>query len=76
MCIRDRIPYNVNRSSLVTRIAELVSEKQIDGIRDLRDESDEKTRIVVELKRGEQAKVVINQLFQRTALESSFGRCV
>lgn len=67
------IPYNVNRASLVTRIAELVSEKQIDGIRDLRDESDENTRIVIELKRGEQAKVVINQLFQKTALESSFG---
>ncbi|MEX2044640.1 MAG: DNA gyrase subunit A, partial [Opitutus sp.] len=67
------IPYNVNRNTLVTRIAELVSEKEIDGIRDLRDESDENTRIVVELKRGEQAKVVINQLFQKTALESSFG---
>ncbi|MEY4689415.1 MAG: hypothetical protein RIR76_3438, partial [Verrucomicrobiota bacterium] len=62
------IPYNVNRATLVTRIAELVSEKEIDGIRDLRDESDENTRIVVELKRGEQAKVVINQLFQKTAL--------
>ncbi len=67
------IPYNVNRASLVTRIAELVGEKQLDGIRDLRDESDENTRIVIELKRGEQAKVVINQLFQKTALESSFG---
>lgn len=67
------IPYNVNRNTLVLRIAELVSEKQIDGIRDLRDESDENTRIVIELKRGEQAKVVINQLFQKTALESSFG---
>ena len=67
------IPYNVNRASLVTRIAELVGEKEIDGIRDLRDESDENTRIVIELKRGEQAKVVINQLFQKTALESSFG---
>jgi DNA gyrase subunit A len=67
------IPYNVNRATLVTRIADLVSEKEIDGIRDLRDESDENTRIVVELKRGEQAKVVINQLFQKTALESSFG---
>jgi DNA gyrase subunit A len=67
------IPYNVNRANLVTRIAELVSEKAIDGIRDLRDESDENTRIVIELKRGEQAKVVINQLFQKTALESSFG---
>ncbi len=67
------IPYNVNRNTLVTRIAELVGEKEIDGIRDLRDESDENTRIVIELKRGEQAKVVINQLFQKTALESSFG---
>ena len=67
------IPYNVNRSTLVTRIAELVGEKLIDGVRDLRDESDENTRIVVEIKRGEQAKVVINQLFQKTALESSFG---
>ncbi len=67
------IPYNVNRNTLVLRIAELVGEKEIDGIRDLRDESDENTRIVVELKRGEQAKVVINQLFQKTALESSFG---
>jgi DNA gyrase subunit A len=67
------IPYNVNRSTLVTRIAELVSEKAIDGIRDLRDESDENTRIVIEIKRGEQAKVVVNQLFQKTALESSFG---
>jgi DNA gyrase subunit A len=67
------IPYNVNRSSLVTRIAELVGEKLIEGIRDLRDESDENTRIVIEIKRGEQAKVVINQLFQKTALEASFG---
>src|SRR5471030_1282075 len=69
----NEIPYNVNRNTIVLRIAELVGEKQIDGIRDLRDESDENTRIVVELKRGEQAKVVINQLFQKTALESSFG---
>ncbi len=67
------IPYNVNRNTLVTRIAELVGEKQLDGIRDLRDESDENTRIVIELKRGEQSKVVINQLFLKTALESSFG---
>jgi DNA gyrase subunit A len=71
--IITEIPYNVNRASLVSRIAELVTEKEIDGIRDIRDESDEKTRVVIELKRGEQAKVVINQLFQKTALESSFG---
>ncbi|PTX91720.1 DNA gyrase subunit A [Opitutus sp. ER46] len=67
------IPYNVNRATLVTRIADLVSDKEIDGIRDLRDESDENTRIVIELKRGEQAKVVINQLFKKTQLENSFG---
>ncbi len=67
------IPYNVNRATLVSRIAELVTDKVIDGIRDVRDESDENTRIVIELKRGEQARVVINQLFQKTALESSFG---
>ena len=67
------IPYNVNRARLVTRIAELVTEKHIDGIRDVRDESDENTRVVIELKRGEQAKVVINQLFQKTELETSFG---
>jgi DNA gyrase subunit A len=67
------IPYNVNRANLVTRIAELVTEKEIDGIRDVRDESDENTRVVIELKRGEQSSVVVNQLFQKTALESSFG---
>ncbi|MFA5263279.1 MAG: DNA gyrase subunit A [Opitutaceae bacterium] len=67
------IPYNVNRARLVIRIAELVTDKQLDGIRDLRDESDSNTRIVIELKRGEQAKVVINQLFQKTELENSFG---
>ncbi|HPG18295.1 MAG TPA: DNA topoisomerase 4 subunit A, partial [Opitutaceae bacterium] len=67
------IPYGVNRARLVTHIAELVTEKQIDGIRDLRDESDANTRIVIELKRGEQSRVVINQLYQKTELESSFG---
>ena len=67
------IPYNVNRNTLVLRIAELVREKEIEGIRDLRDESDENTRIVIELKRGEQSQIVINQLYQKTALESSFG---
>jgi DNA gyrase subunit A len=69
----DSIPYNVNRATLVSRIAELVTDKLIDGIRDVRDESDENTRVVIELKRGEQSKVVLNQLFQKTALESSFG---
>jgi DNA gyrase subunit A len=58
---------------LVVRIADLVREKVIEGIRDVRDESDENTRIVIELKRGEQSQIVINQLYQQTALESSFG---
>jgi DNA gyrase subunit A len=67
------IPYNVNRANLVTRIAELVQDKVIDGISDLRDESDENTRIVIELKRGEVPRVIVNQLFKHTPLESSFG---
>ena len=67
------IPYNVNRANLVIRIAELVTEKTIEGIRDVRDESDENTRVVIELKRGEQASPILNQLYQKTALESSFG---
>ena len=67
------IPYNVNRANLVIRIAELVTEKALEGIRDVRDESDENTRIVIELKRGEQAEPILNALFQKTALESSFG---
>jgi DNA gyrase subunit A len=75
---RDRIiitelPYNVNRSVLVSRIAELASDKTIEGIADLRDESDEKTRIVIDLKRGVIARVVINKLYRHTQLESSFG---
>ncbi len=67
------IPYNVNRSTLVTKIAELVSTKTLTEISDLRDESDENTRIYIELKRGESARVVINKLYKHTQLESSFG---
>lgn len=67
------IPYNVNRATLVTKIADLVRDKIIDEISDLRDESDEKTRIVLELKRGEVPRVVINKLFKHTPLENSFG---
>lgn len=67
------IPYNVNRANLVTKIAELVQTKVIEGVSDLRDESDENTRIVVELKRGEIPRVVVNKLFKHTPLESSFG---
>ena len=67
------IPYNVNRASLVTKIAELVTDKRLTGVSDLRDESDENTRIVIELKRGEVPRVTINLLYKHTPLESSFG---
>jgi DNA gyrase subunit A len=69
----SKIPYNVNRATLVTKIAELVSNKDIEGISDLRDESTEITRIVIELKRGEFPEVIMSKLFKKTALESSFG---
>ena len=71
--IITEIPYNANRATLVTRIAELVKDKVLDGVSDLRDESTEKTRIVIELKLGEIERVTINKLFKLTALESSFG---
>jgi DNA gyrase subunit A len=67
------IPYNVNRENLVKHIAELVGDKKLTEVSDLRNESDSETRIVIELKRGEEAQVVINKLFQLTQLESSFG---
>ena len=71
--IITEIPYNANRATLVTRIADLVKEKILDGVSDLRDESTETTLIVVELKQGEIERVTINKLFKLTALESSFG---
>ena len=67
------IPYNVNRNSLVESIAQLVAEKVIPEISDIRNESDENTRVVIELKRGEAPRVVLNKLFKHTQLESSFG---
>jgi DNA gyrase subunit A len=68
------IPYQVNKAKLVERIAELVNEKKIEGIADLRDEtSREGVRIVVELKRGENAQVVLNQLYALTPMQSTFG---
>lgn len=68
------IPYALNKTTLVTRIAELVREKQIDGISDLRDESDrDGIRIVLELRRGAVTKIVLNQLFTHTPLQSTFG---
>ncbi|MBI3417810.1 MAG: DNA gyrase subunit A [Verrucomicrobia bacterium] len=67
------IPYNVNRAVLVERIAELVNEKIISDISAVRDESDENTRVVIELKREAIPKVVINNLYQHTQLETSFS---
>jgi DNA gyrase subunit A len=71
--IITEIPYNVNRAVLVERIAELVNEKIISDITAVRDESDENTRVVIEVKRDAIPKVVINNLYKHTALESSFA---
>jgi DNA gyrase subunit A len=68
------IPYQVNKAAMVERIAELVKEKKIDGISDLRDESDrEGYRVVVELRRDAERDVVLNQLYRFTPLQTSFG---
>lgn len=68
------IPYALNKSSLVEKIAALVNERRIEGVTDLRDESDRKgIRIVVDLKRGTIPDIIINSLFKYTPLESSFG---
>ncbi len=68
------IPYQVNKSTLIERIAELVRDDKIDQISDLRDESDQRgMSIVIELKRGAQPKKVLNQLYKYTALQSTFG---
>ncbi len=68
------IPYQLNKASLVERIAELVREKRVEGISDLRDESDRQgMRIVIEMKRDASAEVLLNQLYRYTPLQSSFG---
>jgi DNA gyrase subunit A len=70
----NEIPYQVNKARLIERIAELVREKTIEGISDLRDESDrDGMRIVIELKRGEVPEVVLNNLYKHTQLQMSFG---
>ena len=70
----DELPYQVNKKALLERIAELVTEKKIDGISDIRDESDKDgIRVVIELKRGEIAEVVMNNLYKQTQLQDSFG---
>jgi DNA gyrase subunit A len=68
------IPFQVNKAKLIERIAELVREKTIEGISDIRDESDrEGLRVVIDLKRGEIGDVILNNLYKHTALQSSFG---
>jgi DNA gyrase subunit A len=72
--IISEIPFMVNKTRLIEQIAELVQEKRIEGISDLRDESDrEGMRIVIELKRDAVSEVVVNQLYKHTALQESFG---
>src|SRR5271167_232057 len=68
------IPYQVNKARLIERIAELVSNKKIEGISDVRDESDrDGMRVVIELKRGEESQLILNNLFKHTQMQESFG---
>ncbi len=72
--VADEIPYQINKATLITKIAQLVRDKELEGISDLRDESDkEGTRIVVELKRDANPEVVLNNLFEKTDFESGFS---
>ncbi len=72
--IVDELPYQVNKKTLIEKIAELVNEKKIEGISDLRDESDKSgMRMVIELKRNEMPDVVLNNLFKQTQLQDTFG---
>lgn len=71
--IIKEIPYQLNRARLIERIAELVKEKKLEGISELRDESAVDTRVVIELKRGEVGEVVLNNLYAQTQLQSVFG---
>ncbi|MBM3755678.1 MAG: DNA gyrase subunit A [Acidobacteria bacterium] len=72
--IVTEIPYQVNKSRLIENVAALVNEKKIEGISEIRDESDrEGMRIVFELKRGEQPEIVLNNLFKQTQMQTSFG---
>jgi DNA gyrase subunit A len=72
--IVTEVPYQVNKARLVEHIAALVNEKKLEGISDVRDESDrDGYRVVIELKRGEQAEVVLNNLYKQTQMQTSFG---
>ncbi|SMH47845.1 DNA gyrase subunit A [Mesorhizobium australicum] len=72
--IIDQVPYQVNKASMIEKMAELVREKRIEGISDIRDESDRQGyRVVIELKRDANADVILNQLYRYTPLQTSFG---
>jgi DNA gyrase subunit A len=72
--IVDELPYQVNKRLLLERIADLVNDKKIDGISDIRDESDKSgMRVVIELKRGELPEIVLNNLYKQTQLQDTFG---
>ena len=72
--IVDELPYQVNKKALLESIAELVREKRLEGISDMRDESDKSgMRVVIELKRGEMPEVVLNNLYKLTQLQDTFG---
>ncbi|MCX7184742.1 MAG: DNA gyrase subunit A [Nitrosospira sp.] len=72
--IIDELPYQVNKANLLIRIGELVRDKKIEGISDLRDESDKSgMRVVIELKRGEMPEVVLNNLYKETQMQDTFG---
>ena len=72
--IIDELPYQVNKKNLLEKIAELVNDKKLEGISDLRDESDKSgMRVVIELKRGEIPDVILNNLYKQTQLQDSFG---
>ena len=72
--IVDELPYQVNKRTLLERIAELVNDKKVEGISEIRDESDKSgMRVVIELKRGEMPEVVLNNLFKHTQLQDTFG---
>ncbi|PTN10951.1 DNA gyrase subunit A [Nitrosomonas aestuarii] len=72
--IVDELPYQVNKANLLIRIGELVRDKKIEGISDLRDESDKSgMRVVIELKRGELAEVILNNLYKETQMQDTFG---
>ncbi|HYX34326.1 MAG TPA: DNA gyrase subunit A [Oligoflexus sp.] len=72
--IITELPYQVNKARLIEKIAELVNEKKIEGITDLRDESaQDEIRVVVELRKGEMGEIILNNLFKLTPLQSSFG---